>query len=265
MALARTDKLSIQKPPIQKSFSDFLEKEFIKEKRFEKIPDTLIFEIGTAIEKAGRRKNALEYYEMVAKRFNGDTAKKRVCAERWILAKELQAKYVGNKMAEECAKEAAEWRKKYGIEGKIDEFIELDGKSSVIKYIIESEKKKEPENKETDKIKSPHVVVETPHKSHDVGSIRKKVEFSIEGYRLAYFAEVRKLNIESNTDGKTIQLCHSDQEKDCVSSRDYVVTNSFVKELGNCQKVEETPVYFCIAEDKIAVSFENTSIVINFF
>jgi hypothetical protein len=258
MALARTEGLPSQPSTIQKLFSDFLEKEFIK--KFENIPDSLIFDIGTAIEKAGRRIDILKYYEMAIERFNKNTEKRRICAERWILAKELQAKYSGSKAETSRAQEAAEKRKEYGIGGKIDDFITLDGKSSVIKYIIESET-----IKETNKMKPPKAVVKIPRKNHEVDSVKEKVEFSIEGYRLAYFTEVRKLNIESNTDGKTISLYHSDQENNLVPSHDYVITDAFVSELGNCQKAEKTPIYFCITEDKITVFFENTKIAINFF
>jgi hypothetical protein len=261
MALARTEGLSSQLLTIQKPVSDFLEKEFIK--KFENVPDSLMLDIGTAIEKAGRRIDILKYYEMAAKRFAGDVENERICVERWILTKEMQAKLSKGKEEVRRIQEAAEKRREYGIEGKIDEFIILDGKSSVINYIIESEMDKEP-----DKIKPAKAIVKIPRNNHDAvaeHSVREKVEFSIEGYRLAYFTGVRKLNIESNTDGKTISLHHSNQKENRISSQDYIITDSFVNELGDCQKVEKTPIYFCMSEDKITVSFENTRTVINFF
>jgi hypothetical protein len=258
IALARTEDLPIQASTIQKPFSDFLEKEFIK--KFENVPDSLVFDIGTAIEKAGRRIDILKYYEMAAKRFAGDAENERVCAERWVLAKEMQAKLSETKGETSRKQAAAEKRKEYGIEGRIDEFITLDGKSSVIKYILKSEM-----DRETGKIKPTKAIVKIPRKNHDVESVRERVEFEIEGYRLAYFPRVSKLNIENNTDGKTISLYHSSQKKDCILSQDYVITDSFVNELGNCQKVEKTPICFCITEDKITVSFEHTKIAIDFF
>jgi hypothetical protein len=265
MALARTEGLSSQPSTIQKPISDFLEKEFIK--KFEGVPDSLIFDIGTAIEKAGRRIDILKYYEMAAERFSGNAENERICVERWILAKEMQAKISGSKGEANRKQEAAEKRKEYGIEGKIDEFIALDGKSAVIKYIIESEMNGVMAPKEADKTKLPKATVKIPRKNHDVAaehSVRQKIEFEIEGYRFAYFTKLRKVNIENNTNGKTISLHHSDLKKDCISTHDYVVTDGFINEIGDCQKIEETPIYFCTTEDKITVSFENTKVVINF-
>jgi hypothetical protein len=63
IALARTNGLPSTPPTTQKLISDFLEREFIR--KFENVPESLVFDIGTAIEKAGRRIDALKYYELV--------------------------------------------------------------------------------------------------------------------------------------------------------------------------------------------------------
>ena len=259
IALARTESLPDKEAAIQKPFSNFLEKEFIK--KFENVPDALIFDIGTAIEKAGKRIDILKYYEMAIEHFNENPENKRICVERWILAKENQAQHSRNNEEVSRTQEASEKRKEYGIEGKIDEFITLDGKSTVIKYIIESEM-----DKKTDKIKLPKVTVKIPHKKPDLidHGVKQKIEFEIENYRLAYFTKNRRLNIESNTDGKKISLYNFEQKKDCFSTDDYVITNVITNELGDCQKIEDTPIHFCIIENKITVYFENTNIVISF-
>jgi tetratricopeptide (TPR) repeat protein len=259
MALARTDGLSMQMANVQKPISDFLEEEFIK--KFENIPDSLVFDIGTAIEKAGKRIDALKYYEMAVKRFDENAEKKRICVERWILTKEMHAERSGSKDKLMREKEAMEKRKEYGIENKkIDDFIDLSEKSDVIKYIIDSEMKKGTEKpyKVTVKIRPENQIVDTDR------GVKRKVEFDIEGCSLAYFPKERRLNITSATDGKTISLRHSDQKNDCVSTQDYVITDAFVDDIGGCQRVEGTPIYFCITDEKIKVHFENTNIVIDF-
>jgi hypothetical protein len=260
IALARTEGLPAEGMINQRPFSDFLEKEFIR--KFESVPDSLIFDIGTAIEKAGRRIDILEYYGMAMKRFSGNPENERICAERWILTKENQAQHSGSKEKAGRAREAAEKRKAYGIEGKIADFITLEGKSSVIKYIINCELDKKPEA-----VKPSKVTVKIPRKNHNAiapHSARQKVEFEFENYRLAYFTKLKKLNIESNTDGKTISLQYFKQKNDCFLTHDYAIKNTVTDKLGNCQKIEETPICFCVTEEKISVYFENTNIVINF-
>ncbi|MDR3326747.1 MAG: hypothetical protein LBT04_01210 [Prevotellaceae bacterium] len=260
IALARTKELPTQSSSIQRPISDFLEKEFIK--KFENVPDSLVFDIGTAIEKAGRRIDALKYYELAIKRFVDNTKKERICVERWIHTKEIQAKHSGTKDAENRTQEAVEKRKKYGINEKIDDFIALDEESSVIKYIINTEK-----NKESVEIKPPKVTVKTHHENQSVDAVRnvkQKVDFDLEGYKFAYFTEARRLNITNNTDGKTISLQYSDQKNDCISTSDYVITDGFVDNVGDCQKIEGTPICFCITAEKITVSFENTKVVLHF-
>ena len=259
LALARTG-LAFQSPAIQKPFSDFLEREFIR--KFENVPEPLLFDIGTAIEKAGRIIDILKYYEMAIQRFSENEENRRICIERWILAKEKHAKHGGGKEKEKREQAAAEKRREYGIEGDIDDFIRLDEKSGVIKYIIDSEMSGEPDKPRQIKLK-----VKTPGRSQDTvqeQSVKQKTELDMEGYHLVYFMKTRRLNITSNTDGKTISLQHSEQKTDYISTGDYIVKSSNIDELGNCQKIEETPIYFSVTEDRITVFLENTKTVINF-
>jgi hypothetical protein len=79
-----------------------------------------------------------------------------------------------------------------------------------------------------------------------------------------YFIKAGRLNITSNTDGKTISLQRSKEKEDCILTRDYTVSNGIADGLGDCQIIDETPICFCVTEDKIAVSFANTKTVINF-
>jgi hypothetical protein len=266
IALARTKGLPNQPSTIQKPITDFMEKEFTK--KFDTIPDSLILVIGTAIEKAGRRVAALKYYEFAMKRFAGDTEKEQICAERWIHTKELQANAELNKEKKTISLDEAEkMRKKYGINinEKIDDFIALDGKSTVIKYIIDTEMKKTP-----DEIKPSNVTIKIHHENDknqiaktDNG-IKQKTEFDIEDYRLVYFTKARRINITSNANGKTISLYHFNKSNDCFSSQDYVVTDSFIDDIGGCKKIEETPIHFSITEEKITVFFEKSKVAVNF-
>jgi hypothetical protein len=265
IALARTKKLPEQPSTTQKPISDFLEKEFIK--HFENVPDSLVFDIGTAIEKAGRRIDILKYYELAQKRFvdNANTDNEQICVERWILAKEMQAKHSGNKEEVRRTHEAAEKRKEYGIEGKIEDFITLDGKSSVIKYIIDNER-----NQTSNSIKPKVIVVkkrpenQSSNKEEADRNVKQKVEFDLEGYRLVYFTETRRLNIASNSDGKIISLLHSTEKNDCVSTHDYVIIDDFTDDIGDCQRIEGTTICFCITDKEIILLFENAKIVMKF-
>jgi tetratricopeptide (TPR) repeat protein len=258
IALARTEGLPGQSSSIQKPIYDFLEKEFII--KFENVPDSLVFDIGTAIEKAGRRTHALRYYEMAIKRFADNVENERICVERWIHTKEIHAQHSGSKEANKLKQEATEKRREYGInEKKIDDFIALDGESSVIKYIIDNENKKK-----SVEIKPPKVTVKTHPENHGVNNdrnVKQKVEFELEGYKFAYFTEARRLNVESNTDGKTISLQHSDQK---FVTQDFNITDVISADIGDCQKIEETPICFCITTEKITLSFENTKVVMHF-
>jgi hypothetical protein len=263
IALARTEGLSEQPSTIQKPISDFLEKEFIQ--KFGNIPDSRIFDIGSAIEKAGRRIDVLKYYDLALKRFAGDAEKEQICAERWIHAKEIQAKYSKGQNAINRDREAEEKRRIYGINEVIADFIVLDGKPSVIKYIIDTEMKEE-----SDKIKPSRVTVKIPRENSKnqitttESSIMQKTEFSLDGYRFVYFAKERRLNIENNTDGKTISLYHSDRQDNCIRTQDYDITDDFVDDIGDCQKIEGTPIHFSITDEKITVLFAKAKIVVSF-
>jgi hypothetical protein len=264
IALARTEKLPNQPSATQKPISNFLEKEFSK--KFENIPNALIFDIGTAIEKAGKWIDSLKYYEIAAKYFadNEDNDNERICVERWIRTKEMQVKHSGNKDAILRNQEAETKRKDYGISGKIDDFITLSGKSSVIRYIIDTEM-----SRVSDDIKS-KVIVKKRHENHihqkenTDRNIKPKVEFDLEDYHLVYFTKARRLNITSNIDGKTISLQHSTKKNDCISTHDYVVTEGFIDDIGDCQRIAGTAICFYMTDEKITISFENTKVVMNF-
>jgi hypothetical protein len=262
IALAKTEGLPDQPSTIKKPISDFLEKEFIK--KFKNIPDSLIFDIGTAIEKAGRRISVLKYYELAMKRFDENTENERLCVERWIHAKGMVQHGKSKDMT--SYNEVEEKCKNYGInKEKINDFIVLDEKSSSIRYIIDTEMKKE-----SDKTKSSKVTIKMHCENNenqivDIDrNVKKKVEFDLEGYRLVYFTKTRRLNVTSNTDGKIISLHHSNRKNDCISTDDYIITDGFVDDIGNCQKIEETPICFSITEEKITVFFEKARIVVSF-
>jgi hypothetical protein len=259
IALARTNGLPSVLPTTQKLISDFLEREFIR--KFENIPESLVFDIGTAIEKAGKRNDdALKYYKLAAKRFSGNREKERVCAERWIHAKEMwvqRHKGLDAINHKEDVAEIEEACARYGInKEKINDFIALDGKSSVMRYIIDTESKKV-------SIKIPRENKKPPITDDD-HHVKQKVEVNIDGYELVYFTKIKRLNITSNADGKTISVCHSESKIGTILTQDYTVTDSFTDDIGACQKIEGTPVYFSVTEEKIMVSFEKTKVVVHF-
>jgi hypothetical protein len=195
---------------------------------------------------------------LAAKRFGGNTEKERVCAERWIHAKEMWVqRHKGlDAINDKDIVEIEEACTRYGISReRISDFIVLDGKPSVMRYIIDTEKKKV-------SIKIPRENKKSPITDDD--HVKQKVEVNLEGYQLVYFTKARRLNITSNTDGKTISVYHSESKNGRILTQDYTVTDSFADDIGVCQRIEGTPVCFSVTEEKIMVSFEKAKVVVNF-
>jgi hypothetical protein len=130
-ALARSDKLvtilsdNRAGGQIQKQISEFLRNRFIKPQIVE-LPEQFILEIGAAIERAGNRVDALQFYELIDKGAFPQTIQ-RQAAQRWVVCKERQAKFNADRgiidRTNDRMKEAEERRQKLGIaDKKLPEF-----------------------------------------------------------------------------------------------------------------------------------------------
>ncbi|MDR2384098.1 MAG: ATP-binding domain-containing protein, partial [Tannerella sp.] len=250
-AIARTKSLPKQQPSIQRSISDYLKRDIIE--NFNDVPRSLILDAGTAIEKAGRRIDSLKFYEYAIDRFS-DKENKQLCVERWINAKELQAKInAGNeKWADERYREARNKRQEYGIGNKVfDEFIELNNWPELYKFIIDQESSYISKGGEEPELNFDKTVTfETTRE------IKQKIEFDFEGYTFSYFQKNKRLNITNNDDGKTITVSREKYASDDYTTIDY----SFLP-FGDCKKIENTPIIFKLEKDLINVAFDYSRIV----
>jgi hypothetical protein len=257
-AIARTKGLHKQHPSVQKPISDYLEKEIIK--KFNSITESLIFEAGTAIEKAGRRIDILKYYEYAMDRFKNNEEKMLICVERWINAKELQANFNNGseKWIKERIQEARDKRHQYGIGDKVlDEFIEFTGWPEFYSFIINNEKGIILPAEKQGAAESPKAPV--TNDSETVVSEKSKIEFDFEGYKFSYYKKNRRLNITNNEEGKTLTIS---PEK--YSSDDYIFSDFTFSAIGPCKKVDDTPIVFKFSEDVITVVFDYSHIVFTF-
>ncbi|MDR0682840.1 MAG: ATP-binding domain-containing protein [Dysgonamonadaceae bacterium] len=253
-AIARTKTLPKQQPSIQKSISDYLKKEIIE--NFNNVPHSLILDAGTAIEKAGRRIDSLKFYECAMNRFS-DKENKQLCVERWIHAKELQAKFnAGNeKWTDERYREARNKRQEYGIGDKVfDEFIEFNNWPDLYKFIINQESSYISRGGEEPKLNFDKTVP-----AETLGEIKQKIEFDFEGYSFSYFQKNKRLNITNNDDGKTITVSHEKYVSD-----DYNIIDYGFLSFGDCKKIENTPIVFKPDKDFINVTFDYSHIVFTF-
>ncbi|MDR0742772.1 MAG: ATP-binding domain-containing protein, partial [Tannerella sp.] len=191
-AIARTKSLPEQQPSVQRSVSDYLKKEIIN--KFNDVPSSMIFDAGTAIEKAGRRIDVLKFYEYAVNHFQGNQEKVILCEERWINAKELQVKINngGEKWASERLQEARNKRQAYNIENKpLDEFIEFNDWTNLYKFIIQQESNYVARGEEKPELNIKTATAET----------KQNFEFNFEGYRFCYYKKHKRLNITNDDDG----------------------------------------------------------------
>jgi len=142
------------------------------------IPDAFIFDVGVAIEKAGRHIDALKYYEKY-------TDKSNDYVERWIKEKERHAEYYkekGNEVEyQKCRQEADHKRREYGIpENKdIAEYANLSSWEDMYERIIQNEMADKPNLPVVVKVahrKSTTSNVESPINTEDkIKPVSKKV------------------------------------------------------------------------------------------
>jgi hypothetical protein len=254
-AIARTKSLPNQPSSVQKPVSDYLEKEIIR--NFTAIPVSMLFEAGTAIEKAGRRIDILKFYEKAIECFHDDSEKSVLCAERWINAKELQVKFNkgSEKWIKERSQEAQNKRKEYGIGNKeLDEFINFENWPDLYKFIIENELRNESAGKRiTSELNPDRIVVSGPSVSE-----KQKIDFDFEGYKFSYYKKSRRLNITNNDDGKTLTISGGKYASD-----DYTIIDYSFEPFGACKKAETTPVIFRL-DGAIRVAFDYSDILFTF-
>jgi hypothetical protein len=268
--LARTKSLSSLNEsgnsPTQRDFSEYLRKEIIEKYVHNSritIPEFLILDIGTAIEKAGRRIDALDYYERIDSQIRDNNIRLQ-CIERWIATKERQAEYNSgnNTWSIKRKQEAAEKRRQYNIalDKKMPEYVDVSDWPKLYQFIIQYEIHHVKEY--NDRLNTNKLLIEETNSakeqsidnaSSNVINQRTKLEFEIENYTLAYFYQKKRLNITSS-DGKTISIT-----RNYYSSDDYKVS-----ELKDYKQIEGTSVLFNNDLDKIKIYFIDIAIEVVF-
>ncbi len=121
----------------QKSFAAFLKQRFFLNER-PNLSGADLIDLGAAVERAGDRVHALQYYEKLSVDKSLETDLREQANERWIACKERQARFMekddDTKRAKKARDEAQERRKSAGIkpDHRIPEYPEI---SSLTDYL----------------------------------------------------------------------------------------------------------------------------------
>jgi hypothetical protein len=261
--------------PTKRDISAYLHEAVIKKNLYRHIPQDMLFDIGTAIEKAGRRTDALEYYEQIESYLENATLR-QICIERWIITKERQAEQnsATSNWAVKRREEASEKRIQSRIpsDKKIPEYLALSDWREFYQNIISNDtaiftafdaepmpsKGKQQalfndanitafnaETPHTDAPAIPAITGEKPANTDTEIPPKTYFEFDIEGYEFKYFYQKKRLNITNKTDGSSVSIT-----KDAYASGDYTV-----KMQEDYQHIEQTPILFQNNREYITIRF----------
>ncbi|MCL2804696.1 MAG: ATP-binding domain-containing protein [Treponema sp.] len=223
------------------------------------IPEELIIDIGTAIEIAGHRRDALEYYKFAETNVKNEELKIK-CTERWIKNKEKQAEASGeDKKNKEDKMQLAINKRRLNMIPEDKEFAEFETLSEwhdLYKLVIKFETSEKPPkpDKAVIKISGKKPKIEKAAADDEV-PVNK--EFEMSGFKFVYYSEKKRLNITNSADGKIICV-----QQGKYTSDDYTVEEENVN--GEVyQHIKDTPVLFKNSE-KIELYFSDTKIKLGF-
>ena len=233
----------------EKEISKFLREEIIEKSLV--IPDELVIDVGTAVEKAGHRLDALNYYEHAESAVKTDELKRK-CAERWIKAKERQAKNTPeNDIATRDKRndEAVTKRKQYDIPEKseLPEYEKLREWTDLYQFVIKNESKPNESKLKIVAVERHPVKNNASESPHPQLNIK---EFERNGYKFTYYDRQKRLNV-TDLDGKVISITQNNH-----SSSDYTVEEVSLPD-GKYKYIKDTPILFQNT-DKILVKFSDT-------
>ena len=278
-ALARTKSLvflsETGRSPANKEISEYLRTEIIEKiNKLTDIPvsENILLDIGTAIEKAGRWIDALDYYERI-EAYVKDADLHQICIERWIITKERQAEH--NKTSPESVKrkqEAVAKRERYNIplNKDIEDYHLTSDWNKFYQYVIQNEMGKEKTSEQVivpmPAIVSEEVITPLPPENQNGDIIRtspsneisqkQHFTFVFEEYKFVYFYQRKRMDIANESDGKSISITNGK-----YSSVDYSVKTSTEIE-GSYQHIEGTPILFQNNHDYIEIRFNNAPLQI---
>jgi hypothetical protein len=279
-ALARTNTLVFREKtgrssPTKRDISEFLRTEIIEKiKKLTVLPisENILLDIGTAIEKADRRIDALDYYEQIESRIE-ETDLHQICIERWIKTKERQVEH--NKTSPESVKrkqEAVTKRERYNIplNKDIEDYHPTSEWNKFYQYVIQNEIEKEETSEQVivpmPVIVSEEVITPLPPENQNGDVIRtspsneisqkQHFTFVFEEYKFVYSYQRKRLDIANESDGKNISITNGK-----YSSVDYSVKTSTEIE-GAYQHIEGTPILFQNNHDYIEIRFNNAPLQI---
>jgi len=239
------------------------------------IPDELVIEVGTAVEKAGFWVDALTYYEDAEASVRTDELRHK-CAERWIKAKERHAEITPENdtvTRDKRNKEAVNKRMAYDIPESTEllEYEELPEWAELYHFVVKNESvlknqenTGEPKAIAGGKQSTPKVKVLTVKKSpvkiaasESLQSQSNIKEFERYGYRFTYYYRQKRLNITNIAEGRVISITRNNH-----SSDDYKVKEVTLED-GKYKSIKGTPILFQNAE-KILVKFSDTGFKLDF-
>lgn len=191
-----------------KIVSDFLRNRFIKG-GIPHMPESLLIEVGAAIERAGNRLDSLLFYESMQKGpYNPETIRRGLA--RWIACKERQIKHDSQRGDEKAArdrqKEVDEARRKLGIGADLilTEYPELstdeDFTAEIMQLIISSPTPIPPGS------------ITPPPPPDEAGKSDGKVSMTIGDHQITFFRVHKRLNVTHTGTGETLSLKHAGRD-----------------------------------------------------
>ena len=271
-ALARSKSISdlpessSDNSPSKKGIAEFLREMLLNS--VDRIPKTLLFEVGTSVEKAGNRIDALKYYEEIQKRFSYNTEEFNNCLKRWIVCKERQAKFnssIDLKMSTKQYEEAQEIRKRINMpeDQSIQEHINFESLAPVLERIICYKKTEDITNK-IDIIEEDNKEINSLTSINSISNVKEnncdKISFTIEKYKFNYYRTKKRLNIEHNDTGEQISIRNNGDNH----SGDWDVSSIISETYGEQKKIENTPICFRKKEDSLNIWLSHLGLTFNF-
>jgi len=253
--------------PSKKDISEFLREKIIKKYTHGSvnIPEEIVVDIGTAIEKAGRRLDALDYYKYAESCVKNEEAKLK-CVERWIRAKERQAEFTNDdeELAEKRSQDAVNKRRLHGIpENKpIADYEALSEWPELYRFVIKNETAEKPAANVEPKPDGPKTKLVVRKVQRDPATEDSEQpqlisrECDLFGFKMTYFYKQRRLNI-TDDEGKTISIFIGE-----FKTNDYSIEETLQK--GEAyQSVKGTSISFQ-NKDRIKIYFTDARIEIGF-
>lgn len=198
--------------PSRKLISEFLRQSFIQTD-FSHIPENSVLEIGAAIEVAGNRIDALQFYELIQKSSFSDTIK-HSASLRWIVCKERQIKHDiergDERTARDRIKEVEEKRRGLKLQKDVHlpDLPEIPKSDLFDEVMAPKQKKKKEEAASTQPIIElrQSVQQEAMQVVKEAAPSMEKTDIIVGQYRITSFPEHNRVNVEHTQTGERLSI-----------------------------------------------------------